>query len=117
MDAIRKRLKLSTHDTALMYQRINESILHHNYKQLLNVSSIRLSLGCSTLDHYFGGGLSNQGIIEVFGESGTGKTQLALQLCLMVQLPVHLGGLDAGRTQNKTDVRRHLHVYGRSIPF
>lgn len=56
----------------------------------------RLSLGCSILDHHLKGGIRSQGITEIYGESGSGKTQVCLQLCLMVQLPYHLGGLEGG---------------------
>lgn len=37
------------------------------------------------------------GVVELSGESGAGKTQLALQLCLSVQLPVQHGGFGAGK--------------------
>ncbi|XP_028401603.1 DNA repair protein XRCC3-like [Dendronephthya gigantea] len=56
----------------------------------------RLSLGCSILDHRLKGGIRSQGITEIYGESASGKTQICLQLCLMVQLPYHLGGLNGG---------------------
>lgn len=56
----------------------------------------RLSLGCPVLDWLVGGGLPLQGITELAGRSSTGKTQLALQLCLAVQLPPRHGGLEAG---------------------
>ena len=36
------------------------------------------------------------GINEISGESGSGKTQIALQLCLTVQLGVEYGGLQGG---------------------
>jgi hypothetical protein len=35
-----------------------------------------------------------QGITEISGEAGTGKTQFALRLALQVQLPAVEGGLD-----------------------
>ena len=44
------------------------------------------------------GGVLVQGVTEVAGESASGKTQLCLQLCLTVQLPVRMGGLAAGIT-------------------
>ncbi|XP_037359982.1 DNA repair protein XRCC3 [Talpa occidentalis] len=56
----------------------------------------RLSLGCPTLDRLLGGGLPLEGITELAGRSSAGKTQLALQLCLAVQLPRRYGGLAAG---------------------
>lgn len=59
-------------------------------------SGLRLSVGCPLLDELLRGGLPACGVIELSGESGAGKTQLALQLCLSVQLPVEHGGLGAG---------------------
>ena len=46
--------------------------------------------------HLLRGGLPLDGITELAGRSSAGKTQLALQLCLAVQLPRHHGGLGAG---------------------
>ncbi|XP_061015509.1 DNA repair protein XRCC3 isoform X1 [Dama dama] len=56
----------------------------------------RLSLGCPVLDALLRGGLPLDGITELAGCSSAGKTQLALQLCLAVQLPRQYGGLGAG---------------------
>ncbi|XP_058423802.1 DNA repair protein XRCC3 isoform X4 [Diceros bicornis minor] len=56
----------------------------------------RLSLGCPVLDGLLRGGLPLDGITELAGRSSAGKTQLALQLCLAVQLPRRHGGLEAG---------------------
>lgn len=59
-------------------------------------SSLRLSTGCAVLDELLRGGLPVGGVTELSGESGAGKTQLALQLCLSVQYPIQQGGLDSG---------------------
>lgn len=56
----------------------------------------RLSLGCPVLDGLLRGGLPLDGITELAGRSSAGKTQLALQLCLAVQLPRQHGGLGTG---------------------
>uniref|UniRef100_A0A8C3YEI0 DNA repair protein n=1 Tax=Catagonus wagneri TaxID=51154 RepID=A0A8C3YEI0_9CETA len=56
----------------------------------------RLSLGCPVLDRLLRGGLPLDGVTELAGRSSAGKTQLALQLCLAVQLPPWHGGLGAG---------------------
>ncbi|XP_077442897.1 DNA repair protein XRCC3 isoform X1 [Stigmatopora argus] len=55
-----------------------------------------LSLGCPLLDGLLRGGLPVGGVTELSGESGAGKTQLALQLCLSAQYPARHGGLDSG---------------------
>lgn len=60
-------------------------------------SGLRLSVGCPTLDELLRGGLPVGGVTELSGESGAGKTQLALQLCLSVQYPTQNGGLNSGQ--------------------
>ncbi|XP_075872628.1 DNA repair protein XRCC3 [Nelusetta ayraudi] len=59
-------------------------------------SGLRLSVGCPLLDELLRGGLPVGVVTELSGESGAGKTQLALQLCLSVQFPAQHGGLGAG---------------------
>ncbi|XP_029160029.1 DNA repair protein XRCC3-like isoform X2 [Nylanderia fulva] len=54
-----------------------------------------LTTGCSELDVILKGGIPCRGITQIYGAAGTGKTQLALQLCLSVQLPVTANGLAA----------------------
>ena len=49
--------------------------------------------GSPALDKIIGGGVETQGVTEVFGEFGSGKSQLAHQLCVNVQLPSEQGGL------------------------
>ena len=39
----------------------------------------RLKIKCKSLDDLLGGGIENSSITEVFGEAGTGKTNLCLQ--------------------------------------
>ncbi|XP_035006959.2 DNA repair protein XRCC3 isoform X3 [Hippoglossus stenolepis] len=71
---------------------------------------LRLTVGCPVLDELLRGGLPVGGVTELSGESGAGKTQLALQLCLCVQYPTQHGGLDAGAvyicTEDPFPVRR-----------
>ncbi|XP_047430120.1 DNA repair protein XRCC3 [Mugil cephalus] len=70
----------------------------------------RLSLGCPILDQLLRGGLLVGRVTELSGQSGTGKTQLALQLCLSVQYPPQHGGLSSGAlyicTEDSFPVRR-----------
>jgi len=54
----------------------------------------KISSGSKTFDELLGGGFESQAIIELFGEFGSGKTQIAHQLCIIVQLPKEKGGLD-----------------------
>ena len=54
----------------------------------------RITSGSKTFDELLGGGFETQSIIELFGEYGSGKTQIAHQLCVIVQLPKEQGGLE-----------------------
>ncbi|KAL1534035.1 DNA repair protein XRCC3 [Salvia divinorum] len=61
----------------------------------LPAQTAKLTLGCPILDRLLRGGIPCESITEIVAESGTGKTQLALQLLLAAQLPVSDGGLAA----------------------
>ena len=54
----------------------------------------RITTSSQELDNLFGGGIETGCVIEFFGEFRTGKTQIAHQLCVNVQLPKEDGGLD-----------------------
>ncbi|MGB3458604.1 MAG: DNA repair and recombination protein RadA [Halobacteriota archaeon] len=54
----------------------------------------KLSTGSKSLDDLIGGGLETQAITEFYGEFGSGKTQIAHQLAVNVQLPPEKGGLN-----------------------
>ncbi|XP_075968275.1 DNA repair protein XRCC3 isoform X1 [Anarhichas minor] len=79
--------------------------LHHRSE-----SGLRLGVGCPVLDQLLRGGLPVGVITELSGESGAGKTQLALQICLSVQYPTQYGGLDSGAvyicTEDSFPIRR-----------
>ncbi len=53
----------------------------------------KLSTGCVEFDEMMGGGIESQAITEMYGEFGSGKTQVAHQLAVNVQLPKEQGGL------------------------
>ncbi|MHA1301606.1 MAG: DNA repair and recombination protein RadA [Candidatus Helarchaeota archaeon] len=55
----------------------------------------RFTTGSEQLDTMIGGGVETRSLIEVYGEFRTGKTQIAHQLCVTVQLPKEKGGLNA----------------------
>ena len=52
----------------------------------------RLSTGSAALDTLLGGGVESMAITEAFGEFRSGKTQIALTLCVTAQLPRNMGG-------------------------
>ncbi|MFX1295461.1 MAG: DNA repair and recombination protein RadA [Promethearchaeota archaeon] len=53
----------------------------------------RLTTGSEKLDGLIGGGIETRAMTEVYGEFRTGKTQIAHQICVTVQLPIDQGGL------------------------
>ena len=48
----------------------------------------KIPTGSEELDNLLGGGIETGSLIEFFGEFRTGKTQIAHQLCVNVQLPI-----------------------------
>ncbi len=91
-----------------------EKIVTHARKQLAESGAItkefataseiytrRKSIGkvstCTdALDELLGGGVETQAVTEVYGEFGSGKTQLCHTLCVSTQKPKEEGGLDGG---------------------
>lgn len=53
----------------------------------------RVTTNSKALDELLGGGVETQAITEFSGEFGTGKTQLAHQIAVDIQLPTAQGGL------------------------
>ena len=54
----------------------------------------KLSWGVDEVDELLGGGVETQSITEVYGEFGSGKSQVTHQLAVNVQLPAEHGGLE-----------------------
>ena len=54
----------------------------------------KLTWGAEEIDELLGGGVETQSITEVYGEFGSGKSQVTHQLSVNVQLPVEHGGLE-----------------------
>ena len=52
----------------------------------------KITTGSQALDSLLGGGIESMAITEAFGEFRSGKTQLALTLCVTAQLPRNMGG-------------------------
>ncbi|MDP1552486.1 MAG: DNA repair and recombination protein RadA [Methanobacteriaceae archaeon] len=55
----------------------------------------RITVGSKAFDELIGGGIETQAITEVFGEFGSGKSQISHELAVTIQLPPEQGGLDA----------------------
>jgi DNA repair protein RadA len=64
------------------------------YKRRQDIGKITTGTNC--LDTLFDGGVETQALTEVYGEFGSGKTQFAHTLAVMVQKPKTEGGLDGG---------------------
>jgi DNA repair protein RadA len=56
----------------------------------------RITTGSKALDDLLGGGIETQAISEFYGEYGSGKTQIAHQAAVNVQIPEKDGGLGKG---------------------
>jgi DNA repair protein RadA len=84
----------------------------------MRVNVLRLTSGSKAIDEILGGGLETQTITEIYGEYGSGKSQLCHQMCVNVQLPVERGGLNSGalyvdtentfRTERIVQMANHL---------
>ncbi len=57
---------------------------------------MRCTTGSKALDELLKGGVETQAITEVYGDFGSGKTQLCHTLCAICQLPSEEGGLGGG---------------------
>ena len=57
---------------------------------------VRCTTGSKNLDNLLKGGVETQAITELYGDFGSGKTQLCHTLCCICQLPSEEGGLDGG---------------------
>jgi len=79
---------------------------------------LKLTTGSKKLDALLGGGIETQAITEFYGEYGSGKSQIAHQLCVNVQLPIEKGGLEGGalyvdtentfRTERISQMAKHM---------
>jgi len=53
-----------------------------------------INVGSEAFNELIGGGIETQSLTEVFGEFGSGKSQISHELAVTVQLPSDKGGLD-----------------------
>ncbi len=77
------------------------SILSAHYQQQKSTSSSNskyisrpIITFAKSIDTLTGGGIQPREVTEIAGSPGTGKTQLAMQLCVDVTLPKAFGGVD-----------------------
>ncbi len=55
---------------------------------------LKLTSKVQSIDDLLGGGFETQALVEVYGEFGSGKTQIGHQLAVNCSLPIAEGGLD-----------------------
>ena len=102
---LERTTKLSASDVSILLKTVSYALPAPSMETALSLyysqgqgsyKGQRLTTGCRILDGFLRGGILKQGITELTGVSSSGKTQLCLQLCLTVQLPKALGGLEGG---------------------
>lgn len=54
----------------------------------------KVNTGSKSFNDLLGGGMETQSIVELYGEFGSGKTQVAHQMAVNIQLPLEMGGLN-----------------------
>jgi DNA repair protein RadA len=59
-------------------------------------SLLRCSTGSSILEDLFLGGIETQAVTELYGEFGSGKSQICHTMCITAGQPVESGGLNSG---------------------
>lgn len=83
---IKKATNLSVDDILLLKNIVTDSICPistpGNDLKRVNQKKLAIPTGCIGIDNQLNGGLQRGTITEVFGESASGKTQLALQITL-----------------------------------
>lgn len=79
-------------DIGVMEMRFTPATTLYNKRKRIG----RISTGSRNFDKLLGGGIETNAITEVYGEFGTGKTQLCHTACVMVQQSCSQGGLDGG---------------------
>jgi len=79
INAVRKILKIGFEPASEILER--------------KAKALKITTGSKSLDKLLGGGVETQAITEVYGAFASGKTQLAFQLAVNIQLPPEKGGL------------------------
>ncbi|KAG8953678.1 hypothetical protein FRC04_001882 [Tulasnella sp. 424] len=93
-EEISRKTRLSKEEVERIFDLISTEILSppETVFETQSLGSESFTTGDDGLDNMLGGGIRTGSVWEISGEGAAGKTQLALQLCLTVQLPVGKGG-------------------------
>lgn len=84
-------LKVASADDAAPIKGLEEVLR----REFANRQVQKIKTSCLSIDRKLNGGLPIGNVIEIYGTAGSGKTQICYQLCVNVQLPKEMGGLDA----------------------
>lgn len=88
-------------------------------KELSTKKTKHIVTFCHSLDDILGGGIPIGSVTEIAGESGCGKTQLAFQLCVNVQIHRDLGGAQGEAifvdTENTFSTNRLIDIAGSVV--
>ncbi|GJE86856.1 DNA repair protein [Phanerochaete sordida] len=92
---IMRKCKISNHDAKLIVDAVCDELAPklHRLDDPGLPRDEKFTTGDALLDRLLGGGIRTSKLWEIAGESAAGKTQLAMQLSLCVQLPRNLGGI------------------------
>ncbi len=89
VDAAKKAIQAAQESTTVQYE-TGEAILEKR-KEIG-----RITTGSKDLNELIGGGVETNAITEAYGKFSSGKSQIAFQLAVNVQLPKKEGGLEGG---------------------
>lgn len=78
---------MTAHDLILLYDQ------KHQRRRSGSAGNQFIVTFCRSIDGLLGGGIALGQVTEIAGLPGTGKTQLALQLCVLARLPQIYGGV------------------------
>lgn len=86
-DAVARKMIQSARDMMEMGFETADTVLERRQ------SVTKINIGSKAFNEVMGGGFETGAITELFGEFGSGKTQIAHQISVNVQLPIEKGGL------------------------
>lgn len=120
---IKKNTNLCIDDILLLKNIVSDYIspisTTANVLKKTNINELQVSTGCIDIDNLLNGGLQKGTITEIFGESASGKTQLALQLSLQNwdHGCVYICTEDIFPTKRFEEMKRNLPQFNSKIDY
>ncbi|XP_022919039.2 DNA repair protein XRCC3 isoform X1 [Onthophagus taurus] len=72
---------------------VSEILVSNRFHAVLEIPRwSKIRVGCKVINDLLKGGIPINGINEIYGPSGVGKTQFCLELAIMTQFPLEIGG-------------------------